>query len=164
MSTYPQNADAVAAARQHTEADRGDAFAHEAFAHEVQTLARQLYLSCPAASDDDKDFLKDVIRGRYGFKALARLLRIGRQSYRPEHRALVAQLAERWSNPSGELPPTVYTAFSEETRAQGDADLAQHEFEIFPSLASRDSVLDKLGHQLVATRRAIQAVVAMKVG
>ena len=159
MTTYLNGSSPVAAGRTSSEAQQQDAFMRD-----FQSIARKLYLSCPSASTDDKQFLQDVMRGRYGFKALERLLRIGQQSYRPEHRALVAQCAERWSNPSGELTPTVYSAFSDETRAQGEADLAQHEFEIFPTRASRESVLEKLGHQLAATRRAIQAVVAMKVG
>lgn len=153
MSTYHNPPTAVAAAS-------APDTQHDAFMHDVQSVARQLYLSTPDASADDRMFLQDVARGRYGFRALERMIRIGQASRRPEHRAAVIELAERWSNPAGELPRSLYEAFNEETLVNGEADMDQRAFEHYPTRASRERVLASLSRQVTATRRAIRAVMA----
>ena len=131
----------------------------DSFADGIRTVARRLIFSCPDASTDDKQFLQDVARAeiRYPMKALERLTRISQQSRRPEHREALAELVREYSTPClGHV--SVAAAFDEETRTNGDADMAQRFFEREPSPANRDRVLEALHAQAIATREAMTAV------
>ncbi len=154
--THQHNGSAVATARTHTEVS---------FAEAIQSVARRLYFSCPKADTSDRQFLQDVMRGecRYPMKGLERLARVAQQSTRPEHREALAEVIREFSTP---LPGTVSlaTAFDDETRAQGIADLEQRRFERERSRARQEAAIEALHAQEIATREAITAVRRTKVG
>lgn len=136
----------------------------DAFLRDLQQIARNLLVSVLGMDEADRQFLHDVARGegRYQMKALRRLVGLSRLSLRPDHREALAELVRRESLADVTAARDVGLAFDLETGANGEADVAQRQFERFPSSATRDRVRGALTTQLYATRAALDAVEAAR--
>lgn len=158
FSTNHDSRPAVAAAFATTVLPNGHTFTEE-----FQAIARRLLFSCPATSTSERQFLQDVARGRYPMKALERMTRIAAGSTRPEHREALALFVREISAPRyGAV--SIAAAFDEETRTNGEADMAQRYFERERTRANQERAIDALHAQEIATREAITAVRTAKVG
>lgn len=127
--------------------------ASSAFVSEVQAFARELHASVPH-DEADGAFLQDVARGRYPMVALQRLMAIAARSEKPEHHEILSEIVR----PLGAAPRCVATVFDAETLANGDANLAQIQFERVPCKSTAQRVREKLLRQMATTRWALDVV------
>lgn len=132
------------------------------FVDELQFIARRLLVSAIGLPEADRQFLWDVARGegRYRMVALQRLAGISCRSVKPEDREALAELVRRECLCG---VPSIYDvglAFDLETKAQGEADVAQRQFERRPTLATRTAAIETLTGQYFATRASLDAVEA----
>lgn len=144
-------------------AERGCLPSGRSFTEELESIARRLLCSCPNTSRTERQFLQDVARGRYHFRTVQRMARIAAGSQRPEHQAALATLIQEVSM-SGTAPSTVVSTFDHETELNGICDMAQRIFEREPTRANQERVVDALLAQEIASRRAREAVLRVRVG
>jgi hypothetical protein len=156
---YQTSALPVAAGRANAERT-SPAHAERTFVDEIQLIARQLLFSTARATDEEKQFLRDVARqeGRYPLRALERLTEIAKKSGRPEHREALSRFIRERSTPATAANVSVAAIFDVETVANGDADLAQRIFERTPTRTNAERVIEKLHAQEIASREAIDAI------
>jgi hypothetical protein len=130
------------------------------FRDAMHGVARKLLFSTRAAAD--QQFLRDVLRDRYPGRWLHRLATLCGASLRPEHHGLLDETLAQFSMPDGR-PMTVAIAFDYELEAQAQCDLAQREFERFPSPETKATVMDRLTTHILALKKALRSVHAMDV-
>jgi hypothetical protein len=132
------------------------------FAEKVQHIARRLFFSARNLTSSDKQFLGDLARAerRYEMKALQRLIGIAERSDRPEDREALAELIRAECLRSTPAVRDVGVAFDLETRAQGEADVAQRAFERRRTRATKEAAIEKLTTHLYGLRASLDAVEA----
>lgn len=129
--------------------------ASENFVSDVQAFARELHAVVPR-DDADSAFLQDVARGRYPMVALQRLMAIAARSPRPEHHEMLSEIVR----PRVVAAPCIATAFDTETQANGEANLAQMQFERTPCKSTWYQCRETLLRQYATTRMSLNALLA----
>lgn len=129
------------------------------FERAIGQAARQLLNAGPLMSSTEKQLLWDLQRGR-NLVVLGRVADVSRRC--GDFTAAVA-IAEAFrgyvlaGNPRL-ATNSVFDAFQWETRVNGPADVAQVDFLIAPSRATRERAIETLVAQATATRAAIDAL------
>lgn len=162
VSTRPESA--PAAAPTYRPPDPAPAIAPEAdpFEVELREVARRLRKSVPNLTPRERDFLDDLARTeiRYPMPTVRKICRLSRRSTDPAAREGFAELIRADSLPADALSLTA--AFDLETPAPGEADPLQRALEQNPMCPTAwRRCRDALARQLVATRRALDAVLQM---
>lgn len=127
----------------------------------LQRLARSLYFSAPNVTARNREFLQDFARGegRYQLVALQRLIMCARASTKLEDREALAEIIR--AELLADAPAScVVSSFDAETIANGDANIAQRQYERTRCRAAWERCRDALIAQAVATRVALDAVMS----
>jgi hypothetical protein len=129
------------------------------FVRRLADAARRILAAEPLMSQSEKQLLWDVQRGRH-LVVLSRMVSVASRC-RDTSAALAVPEAIRGF--VIEVSPTFdaateFSAFLEETTANGAADVAQMEHVISPSRATRERAIETLVVQEAATRKAIDAL------
>lgn len=113
----------------------------------------------------DRQFLKDVMKGRYPFRSLARMTRLAAQSENPAHRFGLCEVVRAdIVRQSPALSLVRGEVFDTEDDTNARADKAVRAFDRCPCRAHRDAAIDALEAQQAAGRCALDVLYAWREG
>jgi hypothetical protein len=108
----------------------------------LEMIARRLLFSSVGASDEQRDLLHDVARGRYPMKTLAEMIAIARMSVKPEDREALAEMIRGLLLEGVPAISEPRIAGDLELRAQVEHDFAWRDFEFRQTRVTRDRAIE----------------------
>jgi hypothetical protein len=108
----------------------------------LEMIARRLLFSSVGASEEQRDLLHDVARGRYPMKTLAEMIAIARSSVKPEDREALAEMIRGLLLDGVPAISDPRIAGDLEMRAQVEHDFAWRAFEFTQTRTTRDRALE----------------------
>lgn len=119
---------------------------------------RVVRISAHGLSERERQLLDDLGRGRY-LTGVFKFVEIAKRCEDPLHAAWFAERLRGFvlaDHPA--ISRDVDLAFRDETVANGDANLAQHDYRVAPTRANRERAIDALLRQDITTHAAIDAL------
>jgi hypothetical protein len=138
---------------------------HQQFLRSLNLHAACLLLSVPNLSGEDRQFLHDIRRseGRYGMRAIERLMLLSARSLRKAHRIQLGEMIREMSEPATSDPADLYVADMAETEMQSAFDLSVKRFRQFPTRANQEAALKDGREQIAATETVMESIAAFPV-